>query len=600
MAVDQLHLRHISDSGIYKSFFSNHPNAGYVLDLEGNYLNANPACVRLFGYSHDELLGMSFRDLVVPEKLTQSCRVLWKLIEGESSSSFETTILHKDGHRVELHVTNIPIVSDGNIIGIFGIAKDITEQKKIEKALKERSERYESLKKYNPNGICSIDTDGAVMGANPAFEQITGYSLSELLERNVMEFLFYEKDLESVGKICIQVFVNKTALQVKHKSGHAVDVSLTSVPIIIEDQQIGHYIILEDITEQKRTQYELMETQKLYQRIVDNSRDAIGVTENGTWVFMNRAGLELFGAANEDEIIGRSYYEFLHSDHHAESKERVKIVLSGEPIDVVETKWVRLDGSVFESEAHAVPFSDTSIQVIIRDITERKHAEITMMKAEKLTAVGQLAAGIAHEIRNPLTSLKGFTQMLHKTSREPNTRYFEIMKSELDRIEIILSEMLVLAKPQSIHFEKYRVELILQEVLTLMSAQAVLRNVVIQTDFEAGFAMVLCEQNQLKQVFINIMKNAIEAMPAGGNLLVRLQTFNRNLRIEFVDEGEGIPEDRIPKLGEPFYTTKYKGTGLGLMVTHKIVAAHHGCMEISSTVGEGTTVHINLPLTDEN
>lgn len=590
-------LRHISESGIYESFFNNHPDAVYVLDVEGNYLDANPACAKIFGYSHDEFCSMSFRNLIVPEKLAQSFQTLEQLLKGESLS-FETTVLHKDGHQVAIHVTDTPIVVDGKTVGIFGIAKDITKQKNAEKALRERSERYESLKKYNPNGICSVNRNGAVMGANPAFERITGYSLSELLGRNIMEALIYPQDLEFARALFTQISVINTELKVKHKSGHPVLVSLTSVPIIIEDEQIGLYIILEDITEQKRTEHELLQTRQLYQRLVDNSRDAIGIIENGKWIFMNRAGLQLFGAANANEMIGQNYYDFLHPDHHEASKKNVQIALSGQSIDVVEVKWRKLDGTVFDSEAHAVPFGETSIQVIIRDVTERKQAEVTMMNAEKLTAVGQLAAGIAHEIRNPLTSLKGFTQMLHETSKGEKKRYFEIMNGELDRIEMILSEMLVLAKPQATEFKPKRIDLILHEVVTLLSAQAVMKNVTIQTDFERNAPIVLCDENQLKQVFVNVIKNGIEAMSSGGNLLVQLKKDTDQLCLKFTDEGEGIPEDRIPKLGQPFFTTKEKGTGLGLMVSHKIISAHNGSMEISSKLGEGTTVNITLPLED--
>ncbi|WP_206922424.1 PAS domain-containing sensor histidine kinase [Alicyclobacillus suci] len=595
MSVSENYLRHISESGIYKSFFKNHPDAVYISDLDGNYLDANPACVKIFGYSHDEFLSMSFKNLVIPERLPESYRVLKELREGKSLS-FETTILNKYGHRVELHVTDTPIVINGRIVGIFGISKDITEQKRTERALRERSERYESLKKYNPNGICSIDITGAVMGANPAFERITGYALHELLGRDVIQMIVDLDEFPEARTLCTQTSVKNIELQVTHKDGYSVDVSVTSVPIIIEGEQIGCYIILEDITEQKRTRQELVETQQMYQRLVDNSRDAIGIMENGKWVFMNKAGVQLFGAANESEIIGRDYYDFLHPDHHEASRKIVEIALSGQEIDVAEVKWIKLNGMVFDAESHAALFGATSIQVIIRDITDRKRAETNMMNAEKLTAVGQLAAGVAHEIRNPLTALKGFTQMFHQTSTEANRRYFEIMKAELERIEMILSEMLVLAKPQATHFEQHQVETILREVITLLSAQAVMKNVMIQTDFEQGVPTVLCESSQLKQVFVNVIKNGIEAMPSGGNLLVRLKSRDKNVCIEFIDEGVGIEEEHIPKLGEPFYTTKEKGTGLGLMVCYKIISAHEGNMEIHSTPGKGTTVRIRLPV----
>ena len=186
--------------------------------------------------------------------------------------------------------------------------------------------------------------------------------------------------------------------------------------------------------------------------------------------------------------------------------------------------------------------------------------------------------------------------MLREKSRGTKRRYFDIMSGELDRIEMILNEMLVLAKPQDRNFELKHVDLILLEVITFLSPQAMMKNVTIQTDFQRDLPMLSCEEGQLKQVFVNIIKNGIEAMPSGGNMLVRLKTQGDKVVVEFVDEGVGIPEDRMPKLGEPFFTTKEKGTGLGLMISHKIISAHNGTIGVQSRLGEGTTVTLSLPV----
>jgi two-component system CheB/CheR fusion protein len=210
-----------------------------------------------------------------------------------------------------------------------------------------------------------------------------------------------------------------------------------------------------------------------------------------------------------------------------------------------------------------------------------------------LSAVGQLAAGIAHEIRNPLTALKGFTKLLEPITEKKN--YLEIMSSELDRIETIISELLMLAKPQKIQFEQHNVSVILQEVIMLLDTQAILNNVEIITKFAEPVPLINCVQNQLKQVFINVLKNGIEAMPEGGHLIVKLKVEDNNkVLISFTDHGVGIPKSKILELGTPFYTTKQNGTGLGLMMSYKIIENHHGNIQITSTRGRGTTVTITL------
>jgi two-component system sporulation sensor kinase A len=317
--------------------------------------------------------------------------------------------------------------------------------------------------------------------------------------------------------------------------------------------------------------------------------------ENGKWVYMNTAGLKMFGAACMEDLRGRDPEDLLHPDHRAAARLRAQAILRGEPVGFVEMRFFRLDGQVFHAEVMGMPFGDHGIQVIIRDITRLKRMDELLLQAEKLSAVGQLAAGVAHEIRNPLTSLKGFTQILHEKAEYPERQYFDIMMAELDRIDSILGEMLLLAKPQEVHFQPWDVVPIVQEVVALLLTQAVIKNISVQTDFPAALPFVDCDKSQLKQVFLNVIKNAMEAMPQGGTVRVSGQVSAGDVCIDVMDQGEGIPTDRLPKLGEPFFTTKEKGTGLGLMVSHRILAAHRGTMRFTSEPGKGTTVRICLP-----
>jgi two-component system sporulation sensor kinase A len=229
-----------------------------------------------------------------------------------------------------------------------------------------------------------------------------------------------------------------------------------------------------------------------------------------------------------------------------------------------------------------------------RDITERKRTEEFLRKSDKLNIVGQLAAGLAHEIRNPLTSLRGFLQLMQSVCKK---EHYDIMISELDRINSIVSEFLIIAKPQATTFQKNDIKCMFQNVITLLESQAALHNIQIRLDMEENLPLIPCSEIQMKQVFVNILKNAIEAMPDGGKIYIAAHMQKKDhILIRFVDQGSGIPESMIHRLGEPFFTTKEKGTGLGLMMCYKIIEDHQGSIAIKSSTIEGTTIDVLLPV----
>ncbi|QJC54506.1 PAS domain S-box protein [Paenibacillus albicereus] len=258
----------------------------------------------------------------------------------------------------------------------------------------------------------------------------------------------------------------------------------------------------------------------------------------------------------------------------------------------------RTDGELYWEQAKFLPIVKRGEVIhymkLSENITDRKETEEMLRKSEMLGAVGQLAAGIAHEIRNPLTSLKGFTKLMQEDNRR---NYISIMAMELERIEQIVSELLVLSKPQAVDFHAVSLGAVLRDVIMLIEAQAIMSNVQLVLELPEEELYVLGVANQLKQVFINLIKNGIEAMGAGGVIRVETEAGEGGMIwTRVIDEGGGIPQEKLAKLGEPFFSTKAKGTGLGLVMTYKIVENHHGKLYYESEMGKGTVGHVGLPL----
>jgi len=347
---------------------------------------------------------------------------------------------------------------------------------------------------------------------------------------------------------------------------------------------------------------ELRSTKEYLESFVNQTSDAIHVTNlEGTVIQANNAFETMYGWRLEEALNQKldTIPDHLLSEYE-EIRRRIE---RGESVTDYETVRVRKGGAFIDASITVSPIRDENEKVVAiaeisRNITARKQAEEAIRRTEKLSVIGQLAAGVAHEIRNPLTTLRGFVQLSQKQGSlsEP---YMEIMLSELDRINLIVGEFLVLAKPQAGKSQPTNLGSLLQDMIALLYSQARLLNVSFVSKFDDDVPQIDCDANQMKQVFINIIKNALEAMQDNGGTItieLRLESEASVVAIRVIDQGRGIAEDELPRLGEPFFTSKPSGNGLGLMVSQRIIASHQGVMNISSKLGEGTCVEIRLPL----
>lgn len=238
--------------------------------------------------------------------------------------------------------------------------------------------------------------------------------------------------------------------------------------------------------------------------------------------------------------------------------------------------------------------------IMFKDVTNLRSLEEQVKRSDRLAMIGQIAAGTAHEIRNPLTSIKGFMQVLNNTFREKEMdkerTYTEIMLTEINRINDLVSEFLLLGKRKDVSYHEVDIHTTLREILPIIHNEAILHNVNVYYEATEDTPKVVADRELLKQVFLNISKNGIEAMSDGGSLTigVRTETEDRVVLVEIRDSGPGIPNFLIDKIFDPFFTTKSEGTGLGLSVCQRIVHDMGGTIRVSSK-GFGTTFTVCLP-----
>lgn len=347
--------------------------------------------------------------------------------------------------------------------------------------------------------------------------------------------------------------------------------------------------------------------------VLDSVGDGvIVVSREGTVTLMNPAAEEMTGRSRRQALQAPFTAVFGAESVLVEMVERT--AQSGVSLSDQDNVVLRPTGRLIPVNATTFPLMRANGEAIgviltLRDMTSIRELEAAVRQADRLSTLGTLAAGLAHEVKNPLGGIKGAAQLLER-ELDPESdllEYPRVMIRETERIDKIIRQLLELASPKGPRYAPVNLHMVLGDIILLQREAAGSREVSISTGFDPSIPPIMADEAQLTQVFLNLIRNALEAMSEGGRLTVTSRVLseyhltrdagrNRMVSVEVADTGPGIAAENLNKVGTPFYSTKEGGTGLGLAICQKIVAEHRGMLKIDSEPGRGARISVLLPL----
>jgi two-component system sporulation sensor kinase A len=446
---------------------------------------------------------------------------------------------------------------------------------------------------------------------NPAYLKATGLQLGNL-KNKLIEEIFIPEEAAAVIHHYKKAITNKQSLTYEevitiHQDDKTFETTI--IPIFIDDHQVCQYIlgVSRDISERKKYEKALLEAKRELQAILKQQQALILKFEkqNEDFIYtlcdgqlVNQLGVtsdQLIGKRPQD-IFPKATADVINSHLRSCWESQKKRVLDfTDPSNEHEICWLTIISPLIENG------KITSLLAYAVDILDRKKAEESLLKREKLALIGEMAAGIGHELRNPITAIRGFIQLMRENKEAIKDEFLDVIDEELESLKHIAGELMILAKPQVQNFDSLNIVQLLDEVAFLLEPEAFRQGIKISKDYQSACIPVFGEKYQLKQVFINLIKNGMDALKGcpNGEISIKSEQVNDQTIVAISDNGCGIPKEVLDKMGEPFYTTKEKGNGLGLLVSYRIIKNHSGMIECQSEEGKGTSFVIYFPISEK-
>jgi PAS domain S-box-containing protein len=477
--------------------------------------------------------------------------------------------------------------------------------------IQESEKRYRTLFESAGDAIFIIDTEGDRLGdivdVNPAAARMHGYSVAEIQQLNLIRDLDAPDAADDAPQRARRILNGEwVKAEIKHrkKDGTIFPVEISAGLL----EHMGHKYILaidRDISERKKMENLVLQSKLEWEDTFNTITDMITIHDKDfNIVRANKAAEKILGLSIPGISEAKCYQYYHGKDCPPEECPSCECYTTEKPA-AFEMYEPHLD---LHLEVRAMPRFDgdqrmTGLIHVIRDISERKQVEESLQRTEQLKMVGEWAAGLAHEIKNPLAGIKGSVEVL---LQEPNISdedrsLIAGAVNEIKRIELLLKSLLNFAKPPQLQLMPTDLNDLLDKTITFSLKHPLLSSnspaaIKVQRDFEPGLPETMADPMQMQQVFLNLMLNAIEAMPDGGALVVKT-AFSRSLNsinIAIADTGKGIGPTELDQIFQPFFTTKRKGTGLGLAITRRLVEEHRGELHVESTPAKGTVFKIAL------
>jgi len=479
--------------------------------------------------------------------------------------------------------------------------------------IRESERRYRALFESAGDAIFIFEAEGENLGqiveANQAAADMHGYSIEELLQLNLIRDLDAPEDAEVAPERARRILTGewiKAELNHRKKDGTVFPVEISAGLI----EYMGHKYVLafdRDISTRKQMEQMLLQSKQDWEDTFNTITDMITIHDNDYRIIRaNKAAEKMLSLPVLANSEAKCYQYYHGTEYPPEDCPSCECYKTQKPASF-ERYEPHLDRFL---EIRAMPRFDSSQKLVglihvIRDITDRKRVEEALQRTEQLKMVGEWAAGLAHEIKNPLAGIKGSVEVLlqEPSLSEEDRSIVAKAVDEIKRIELLIKSLLNFAKPPQLQLMPTDVNDLLDKTVSFSLKHPLLSSgsatpIKVLRDFDARLPETMADPMQLQQVFLNLMFNAIEAMPDGGSLAVRTayDAASNSIRIAVADTGKGIEQITLDQIFQPFFTTKSKGSGLGLAISRRLVDEHGGSIYVESTPNRGTVVNVALPV----